>query len=116
MTDEEDPFVPKMTQFFLKAEADYKEIEAMITKMKNTFAEVLKYFGTPAKYLKKPDPDDFFSHLCLFVEKFSNEAAEKLKEKQRAAKAGQKLKIKGKVSGEGVEGLANGIKEDLVNG
>eukprot|EP01060_Flectonema_neradi_P024544 TRINITY_DN3349_c0_g1_i1.p1 TRINITY_DN3349_c0_g1~~TRINITY_DN3349_c0_g1_i1.p1 ORF type:complete len:988 (+),score=250.43 TRINITY_DN3349_c0_g1_i1:45-2966(+) len=116
VSEEEDPFVPKMTQFFLKAEGDFKAIEEMINKMKETFTKVLKYFGTPAKYLKKPDPDDFFSHLCLFVEKFGNEAAEKLKEKQRNAKKGKKLTVKGNVEGEGLEALANGIKEDLVNG
>lgn len=111
-----DPFGPKMTAFYEKAEAQFNEVSASHTKVQETFVKVLEYWNAPAKAIKKPEPEDFFGHLVPFLQKFSDGANAILKEKKRLEKLGQQ--IQGKKGGKGsdaVEQLAAGIKEQLVS-
>ncbi|KAJ9464209.1 Formin-like protein 20 [Diplonema papillatum] len=115
VSEDDDPFVPKMTAFFNKAEVEQKSVETQFQAVKDTLIKVLQYWSVKVMPNKTPDPDEFFCHLCPFLEKFQREAGSILKEKKRLEKEGKKLQAKKGAKGEdGMEALANQIKQDLV--
>eukprot|EP01059_Diplonema_ambulator_P022350 TRINITY_DN37638_c0_g1_i1.p1 TRINITY_DN37638_c0_g1~~TRINITY_DN37638_c0_g1_i1.p1 ORF type:complete len:464 (+),score=179.32 TRINITY_DN37638_c0_g1_i1:144-1394(+) len=111
---EEDPFIPKMQAFYQQAEKDKEEVERKFEAAKESFIKVLDYWSAKRQANKTPDPDEFFCNLCPFLEKFQAEAAAILKEIKRQEKAGQALKVKGSKQGDGIEDIANSIKQNLV--
>lgn len=110
-------FGPKMSAFYEKAELQYNDVNAAHTKVQETFVKVLEYCNAPAKAIKKPEPEDFFGHLCPFLQKFSDGVNDILKEEERLLKKGQQIKgPQGKAGNDMTEKLSAGIKEQLVAG
>ena len=91
VSEEDDPFVRKMTEFYKKAEVESENVETRLKDAKEAYEQVLIYMAAKYNPSKLPDPDEFFSHLCPFLEKFSAEASSILKEMKKREKAGTKI-------------------------
>lgn len=86
--DAEDPFIPRMAEFHLRATAELDQVLQNFEILKTTHQQALLYF---AIYDAKKKPEEYFSELIPFVDKVRKAAVDMAKEARRTTKKGQKL-------------------------
>ena len=106
-TDANDPFLPRMAAFSVKAAEDVEDIKAKFQELVDAKAEMIRHLGCPEK--KPMSPEEVFGYLSTFAKKVGAVAEELQKEKKKAARKGQKLD-----SG-GLDGLVGKLQEEMVN-
>lgn len=86
--DTDDPFVPKMTEFQLRASGELQEILQQFEALKGAHQQCLQFF---AIYDPKKKPEEYFNELIPFVEKVRKAAQDMAKDARRTNKKGMKL-------------------------
>lgn len=86
--DAEDPFIPRMAEFQLRASAELDQVLQNFETLKASHQQALLYF---AIYDQKRKPEDYFSEMIPFVDKVRKAAQDMAKEARRTTKKGQKL-------------------------
>eukprot|EP01063_Lacrimia_lanifica_P031917 TRINITY_DN5368_c1_g1_i1.p1 TRINITY_DN5368_c1_g1~~TRINITY_DN5368_c1_g1_i1.p1 ORF type:complete len:967 (+),score=342.26 TRINITY_DN5368_c1_g1_i1:65-2902(+) len=116
ISEDQDPFVKQMTEFYKSAEVQSKEVEQKVEQARAAFDRVLEFWPLPMGPGKKASFEDYFPPLLQFLEKFQLEASDILKERKRLEKKGIRREAK-KGTTEGadmMDKLANEIKQELV--
>ena len=69
-----EPFIPKMKNFVLKAEREMKELQENLEDCSSKFVDCLKFYKFTPKKGKVEDakPSDFFGAWYMFCEDFKN--------------------------------------------
>ena len=85
----DDQFAPRMAEFQLQAQKDVDAVKLLYGAFKESFAELLKYFGIPPT--KPVKLEEILVELVPFVEKIRKEAVELDKERKRQQRKGQRI-------------------------
>eukprot|EP00761_Pharyngomonas_kirbyi_P007266 gb/GECH01007276.1/.p1 GENE.gb/GECH01007276.1/~~gb/GECH01007276.1/.p1 ORF type:complete len:1157 (+),score=382.43 gb/GECH01007276.1/:1-3471(+) len=110
--DKEDPFMKKMTPFYVNAKESLRQVETRYNEIKDEYKSLLTYFGFPPRALKKPSVDDLFGVLSRFLKGCEKYLKSSEKKRNKAAKHGGRI-IKG-VSGDLMTAMVQSITEDLT--
>eukprot|EP01061_Rhynchopus_euleeides_P047457 TRINITY_DN9521_c0_g1_i2.p2 TRINITY_DN9521_c0_g1~~TRINITY_DN9521_c0_g1_i2.p2 ORF type:complete len:215 (+),score=125.91 TRINITY_DN9521_c0_g1_i2:1247-1891(+) len=111
----DDPYIKQMDEFRGGAETQLEALEAEVGKLKDDFISVLRKWSSPKKVIEKPQPEEFFTALVPFLEKFQAEA-DIINKDQKKKKAHQGKKIAGnKGADKNIDDVVGSITEGIVS-